>query len=405
MSMKNHSQKSVDFLPDLSYYPTPGIRNYPWIRRLDGLASDLDVKCSSVRKEEASKEEASKEEASKEEASKEEASKEEASKEEASKEEASKEEASKEEASKEEASKEEASKEEASKEEASKEEASKEEANRKRKPIPRMNIPSATSQTLSIHKPQPLLRNKKFRFRSLPTEIRELIYGYVLLKPHISDNGYGYGKPVLLQAVEMYGSAELLIEAKRAFYSINNFTFGVERQRKGGYNAFNAEIFGFSEALPLRVFPSTPLSAQLPLVYSSLRHLRLRSNSCTGIHRFIERLLPNFKALRTLRVEIIKDRKMHEGNRSMWASESWRYVLDNTITNDNGDCVMGVMVVERVVSDKNPDHAIGPAWVWRVGTADKYEDEKLRLDKGACGGKMEKGIILRFKENNTLVKF
>ncbi|KAJ8059282.1 hypothetical protein OCU04_012247 [Sclerotinia nivalis] len=330
MSMQNQNQKSVDFLPDLSYRPTPGIGNYPRTRRLDGLTPDLDIKSSRGRKEEVSG---------------------------------------------------------------------------KRNPIPRKAISNSTSQAHAIRKPQPLISNQHFRFYSLPTEIRELIYGYVLLKPHVSDNGYGYGKPVFLQAVEMYGSADLFNEAKRAFYSINNFTSGVERPKKGWYDAFNAEIFGFSEALPLRVSPSTPLSAQLPLVYSTLRHLRLRSNSCTGIHRFIERLLPNFKALRTLRVEITRDKKMQEGNRSMWASESWRYVLDNIITSDNGDCVKGVMVAERIVSDKNPDNAKGPAWVWRVGMADKYEDVKLKLDREVCGGKMEKGMILRFKENDTLVKF
>lgn len=92
----------------------------------------------------------------------------------------------------------------------------------------------------------------------------------------------------------------------------------------------------------------------------------------------------------------------------MWASESWRHVLDHIVTGTNGKSVKGVMIQERIVCrGRNSNDAKGPTWIWRIGMADEFE--KGKLERGSEEWEvwmgMGRGGILRFRENKTGIMF
>lgn len=112
-------------------------------------------------------------------------------------------------------------------------------------PDPRVFGASPTSQVLSINIPREL----RFKFSSLPPEVRVMIYEYVLLS---SDNNTDTKRcPAFLRALQLYGSTELYDEATVTFYSINNFTFKILGCKKQGFIAAHREIFGFVQCLSL----------------------------------------------------------------------------------------------------------------------------------------------------------
>ncbi|KAF7952678.1 hypothetical protein EAE96_005909 [Botrytis aclada] len=248
----------------------------------------------------------------------------------------------------------------------------------------RQEIKSIPTSRINITEKTPKIR---FDFKGLPLEIREIIYGYTLLRPSEKKKKSASKTPVFLRALKIYGSKGLYIEAKTAFCSINQFTYNITQSLKFA----DPEACGMFRKV-LLIIPSTftPLSqipSQMSLLYSSLRHLTLRkmfSYEHCGFEMFLTHSLPKFERLISVKVEC--DYGPFLNSSFVENQDRWISLLNKIITGDNGEFVQGIRIGEEESGGAAPS---APTWVWKIENRDSGEATVL------VGMKREISLVIK----------
>lgn len=135
---------------------------------------------------------------------------------------------------------------------------------------------------------------------------------------------------------------------------------------------------------------------KLSLLASSLRSLTLRMAKESSLNVLIVMELPEFKALTTLKLEIVKH-EIHKDS-LVASSNSWVKLLNKMITGENGKPVKGIIIEGY----RPPESCANLTFMWEVEKLETKEDGGKKGGARGNGLGVRRGKVLSIKRvSNT----